>query len=411
MLLNRFEFFVANRYLRAKRKQAAISVITVISIAGVAAGVMALVIALAVTNGFRSSLQDGLLSATSHVSIRERESGPGLRDWQRMVPGLKGLAHVRSADPSLYGPLLLAGPDRSEGAEIKGIDIESSNGLSDSLVKLEQGHLTDLNKGDGRNIILGSKLAQKLGMKVDSVLTVISPQGDVTAFFVHPRDYRFRVVGIFSTGVFELDNNWAYMSLKSAQQVFSLEDVINTIEMKLDDPERAPEVAAEAQKLLPPELMATTWMDDNRQLRNAFKMDRVVAVLTVGLIQLVSGLNIFITLTMMVMEKNRDIAVMMSMGARREQIRNIFLCEGVLIGGLGTIIGLLLGYAVCAIASYFHWPRLDEELYLLSYVRFQPLWSDGLWIAGAALLVSLLATLLPARAATRIAPVEALRYE
>jgi lipoprotein-releasing system permease protein len=411
MLLSRFEFFIANRYLRAKRKQAAISVITVISIAGVAAGVMALVVALAVTNGFRTSLQESLLSATAHINIRERESGPGIRDWQRLIPSLKTINHVRSADPSLYGPLLLAGPGPSMGAEIKGIDLESSGGLSDSIVHLEQGHLADLNSGDGRNILLGTKLAEKLGMKLNDNLTVIVHQGDVTPFGVHPRDYRFRVVGIFATGVFEIDNNWAYLSLKTAQQIFSIDDVINTIEIKLDDPERAAEVASAVQKQLPPELIATTWMDDNRQLRNAFKMDRWVALLTVGLILIVSGLNIFITLTMMVMEKNRDIAVLMSMGARREQIRNIFLFEGLLIGGVGTIIGLIVAYTLCAIASYFHWPRLDEELYLLSYVRFQPLWSDGVRIAAFSLLVSLIATLWPARAATRIAPVEALRYE
>ena len=410
-MLNRFEFFVANRYLRAKRKQAAISVITVISILGVAAGVMALVVALAITNGFRTSLQESLLSATAHVSIRERESGPGIKDWQKLAPALRAIPHVKSADPSLYGPVLLAGPDRNQGTEIKGVVLENSAGLSDSLLHLEQGKFSDLKSGDGRNIILGSKLAQNLGMKLNSTITLISSQGEITPFGVHPRDYHFRVVGIFSTGVFDIDSNWAYMSMKMLQDVLSIEDVINTIEIKLDDPERADEVAAQVQRKLPNELKATTWMEDNHQLRSAFKMDRWVALMTVGLILIVSGLNIFITLTMMVMEKNRDIAVLMSMGARKEQIRNIFLFEGLLIGGVGTAIGLVLAYTICAIASYFHWPRLDEELYLLSYVRFQPLLSDGLWISGFSLLISLIATIWPARSATKIAPVEALRYE
>jgi lipoprotein-releasing system permease protein len=410
MLVNRFEFFVANRYLRAKRKQAAISVITVISILGVASGVMALVVALAITNGFRSALQEGLLNATAHITIREREAGPGIKDWQQILPKLKAIPHVRSAEPSLAAPLYLSG-EHQDVAAIRGIEVDRNGGLSDSLLRLDQGRLSDLNSGDGPNIILGSKLAQKLGMKMNGIVTVISPQGDVTPFFVHPRDYRFRVVGLFTTGVFEIDNSFGYVSLKVAQQVLSLDDVINAVELKLDDPERAPEAAVEVQKILPKELTAATWMEDNRQLRNAFKMDRWVALLTVGLILIVSGLNIFITLTMMVMEKNRDIAVLMSMGARREQIRNIFLVEGLLIGGVGTTFGLILGYSLCAIASYFHWPRLDEELYLLSYVRFLPLWSDGVWIAAFSLLVSLGATLWPARGATQIAPVEALRYE
>ena len=408
----RFEFFVANRYLRAKRKQTEISVITAISILGVAAGVMALVIALAVTNGFRSTLQDSLLSATAHISVRERESGPGIRDWQRLIPMFKALPRVKSADPGLYGPLFLTGPDRSEGAMVKGIDLGSSGGLSDSLVHLKEGRLADLDNAKGYpGIVLGARLAPKIGMKVDSVVTVISPQGDVTALGARPAYYKFRVVGIFESGVYQLDDSWAYMSLKNAQMVFSLEDVINSVDIKLDDPDRAPEVANAVGALLSPELMARTWIEDNKNIHNALQMERIVTVLTIGLIQLVSGLNIFTTLTMMVMEKNRDIAVLLAMGARREQIRNIFLCEGMLIGGVGTIIGLILGYATCAVAGYYQWPRLDEQIYELSYVHFKPIWYDAIWIAAAAMLVALIATLWPARTATRIAPAEALRYE
>ena len=408
----RFEAFVANRYLRAKRKQTEISVITVISILGVAAGVMALIVALAVNNGFRTALQDSLLSATAHVSVRERESGPGIRDWQRLIPAFKALPHVKSADPGLYGPLFLTGPDRSEGAMIKGVDLDTSSGLSESLIHLKAGRLVDLERASGHpGIVLGSRLADKIGMKVDSIVTVISPQGDVTPFGVRPAYYKFRVAGIFEAGVYELDSNWAYMSLKNAQKVFSLEDVINSVDIKLDDPDRAPEVARSAGALLSPELTTSTWIEDNKQIRNALKMERIVMVLTIGLIMLVSGLNIFTTLTMMVMEKNRDIAVLLAMGARREQVRNIFLCEGLLIGGVGTLIGLFLGYVTCAVAGYYHWPRLDEQVYELGYVHFKPLWYDGFGIAAAAVLVALIATVWPARTATRIAPAEALRYE
>jgi lipoprotein-releasing system permease protein len=409
MITRRFEVFIANRYLRAKRKQTEISIITVISILGVAAGVMSLVIALAVNNGFRSALQDSLLSATAHVSIREREAGPGINDWERLLPSLKAIPHVKSADPGLYGPLFLTGPDRSEGAMIKGVDIDTSGGLSDSLLHLKSGKLADL--GSGKSIILGSRLAEKIGMKVGNTVTVISPQGDVTFMGPRPAYYKFQVVGIFEAGVYQLDQGWAYMSLKNAQKVFSLEDVINTIEIKLDDPDRAPEVAAKVGTMLSPQMEATTWIEENKQIRNALRMERIVMVLTIGLIQLVSGLNIFTTLTMMVMEKNRDIAVLLAMGARREQIRNIFLCEGLLIGGVGTVIGLVLGYLSCAIAGYYHWPRLDEQVYELSYVHFKPLWYDGVWISGAAILVALIATIWPARTATRVAPAEALRYE
>ena len=410
----RFEAFIANRYLRAKRKQTEISIITVISVLGVAAGVMALVIALAVTNGFRSTLQNNLLSATAHISVREKETGPrlGIRDWERLIPSLKALPHVNSADPGLYGPLFLAGDDRSVGVMVKGIDLDTSTGLSSAIVHLKEGKLGDLDNAKGYpGIVLGTRLAQQIGMKVDGVVSVISPQGDVTPLGARPAYYKFRVVGIFETGVYMLDDNWAYVSLKNAQRVFSLEDVINSIDVKLDDPDRAPEVAKAVTALLANDLEPKTWIEDNRNIYSALKMERIVSLLTVGLILLVSGLNIFTTLTMMVMEKNRDIAVLLAMGARREQIRNIFLCEGVLIGGVGTLIGLVLGYATCKIASYYHWPRLDEQIYELSYVHFDPIWYDGIWIAAAALLVALIATLWPARTATRIAPAEALRYE
>ena len=410
----RFEAFIANRYLRAKRKQTEISIITVISVLGVAAGVMALVIALAVTNGFRSTLQNNLLSATAHISVREKETGPrlGIRDWERLIPSLKALPHVNSADPGLYGPLFLAGDDRSVGVMVKGIDLDTSTGLSSAIVHLKEGKLADLDNAKGYpGIVLGTRLAQQIGMKVDGVVSVISPQGDVTPLGARPAYYKFRVVGIFETGVYMLDDNWAYVSLKNAQRVFSLEDVINSIDVKLDDPDRAPEVAKAVTALLANDLEPKTWIEDNRNIYSALKMERIVSLLTVGLILLVSGLNIFTTLTMMVMEKNRDIAVLLAMGARREQIRNIFLCEGVLIGGVGTAFGLVLGYATCAIASYYHWPRLDEQIYELSYVHFDPIWYDGIWIAAAALLVALIATLWPARTATRIAPAEALRYE
>ena len=410
----RFEVFVANRYLRAKRKQTEISVITVISVLGVAAGVMALVIALAVTNGFRSTLQNNLLSATAHISVREKETGPhlGIRDWEHLIPSFKALAHVKSADPGLYGPLLLSGDQRSPGVMVKGIDVDTSTGLSDSIVHLKEGRLADLdNAKPYPGIVLGTRLAQQIAMKVGDVVSVISPQGDVTFLGPRPAYYKFRVVGIFETGVYMLDDNWAYVSLKNAQKVFSLEDVINSVDIKLDDPERAPEVAKAVTALIAPDLEAKTWIEDNRNIYSALKMERIVSLLTVGLILLVSGLNIFTTLTMMVMEKNRDIAVLLAMGARREQIRNIFLCEGLLIGGVGTAIGLVLGYATCAIASYYRWPRLDEQIYELSYVHFDPIWYDGIWIAAAALVVALIATLWPARTATRIAPAEALRYE
>lgn len=408
----RFELFVAIRYLRAKRKQAVISVITAISILGVAAGVMALIIALAVNNGFRDTLQRDLLGATAHVSILEKEPSYGITDWRKLVGKLEKLPHVTSVEPTLYAPVFLSGPLQSQGAIIKGIRPEVGRQPIAVLNHLKEGSLKGLrNTGGLPGIILGCHLAQQTGMMMNSVVTVISPQGELTPFGPRPSYFRFRVVGIFESGFYELDAQWAFASLKSTQRVLAVHDVVNSIELRLDNINLAPEVAAAAEKIIGPKLAATTWMEQNHQLLSALKMERVVTVITIGLIELVAALNILITLIMMVMEKHRDIAILGSMGARREQIRNIFMLQGVIIGVIGSVIGLVAGYGFSFLANYYHWIPLAEDVYSLSFVPFEPRWIDALWVPAAAILVSFLATLYPARSATRITPAEALRYE
>jgi len=219
------------------------------------------------------------------------------------------------------------------------------------------------------------------------------------------------VVGIFESGFYDVDSYWAFTSVSSAQQIFNTGDVVNSIELQLDDIYQAPEVAKMAEKIAGPKLAANTWMEQYHQILNALSTERIVTIVTIGLIGLVAALNILITLVMMVMEKNRDIAVLMSMGAKHQQIRRIFMLQGVLIGVVGTAIGLTLGYSLSILADHYRWLRLNEDVYSLSYVPFNPRWEDGIWIAAAAIFVSLIATLYPAKAATSIAPVEALRYE
>jgi len=319
---------------------------------------------------------------------------------------------VVSANPSLYAPVFLSGPMRSEGAILKGIVAEAGLQPIEALNRLKEGSLEGLREeGEPPGIILGSRLAQSTGMLYGARITVISPQGELTPFGPRPSYHRFRVVGIFESGFYELDAHWAFTSLASAQRVLAVQDVVNAIELRLDDIHAASEVAAQAEQILGKELAATTWMEQNRQILNALRMERVVTVITIGLIQLVAALNILITLVMMVMEKQRDIAVLMSMGARREQIRNIFMLQGVTIGVIGSVLGLVAGYVLSHLADKHRWIRLDEEVYSMSYVPFDPRWIDAAWVPAAAVLVSFLATLYPSRAAARIAPAEALRYE
>jgi lipoprotein-releasing system permease protein len=408
-----FEFFIARRYLRAKRKQVVISVITVISVIGVAAGVMALVIGVAITNGFSSSLQRNLLRATAAVSIQEKEPGEGIEGWEQIAARLAKLPHVTSATPGLYDPAYISGPVRSTGAIIKGVSVNPGVRLPDALVlNLKAGSVDGLRDTTGLpGIILGARLADLTGAVVNKPLELMIPNGELTPFGPRPSHRRFLVVGIFETGFFDVDNSWAFTSLATAQKEFGLADVVNSIELTLDDVYKSSEVEREAEKVIGPKLAAITWQEQNRQIFNALKMERIVTVITIGLIQIVAALNILITLVMMVMEKHRDIAILMSMGARAKQVRNIFVFEGALIGAVGTTIGLVVGYTLCYLADRFRWLPLDEQVYSLAYVPFDARWIDGLWIAAAALAVSLIATIYPALSATRIAPVEALRYE
>ena len=395
-----FELFIARRYLKARRKEAVISVITLISILGVAAGVMALVVALAINNGFRDTLQRNLLGAMAHINVQEKEPRNGIENWEALAAMIRQVPHVTAAGPALYTPIFFSGPMLQKGGILKGVDIGAEMQISDTLRHLRAGSVDRLRAapdGGKPGIILGARLAEDIGMLQNSIVTVISPQGELTPFGPRPSIRSFRVVGIFESGFYDIDDQWAYTSLAAAQQALSLQDVVNQIEVKLDDLNRAPEVARTIEKIAGPKYATLTWMERNRQLLNALKMEKAVTVVTIGLIELVAAMNILITLVMMVMEKYRDIAVLMSMGARRAQIRGIFMLQGVLIGVVGTAIGLTLGYALCYFADRYRWIRLDEQVYALSFVPFEPRWVDGVWVAAAAILVSFLATIYPAR--------------
>jgi lipoprotein-releasing system permease protein len=411
-----FELFIAGRYLRAHRKERVISVITAISIAGVAVGVMALIIALAINNGFRNTLQRNLLGAMADVTVLPKDPTYGIEHWEDLAARLRKLPHVRAASPALYSGVYLTGGPQSHFAYLKGIDVEAELTISDALRHLKAGSLDRLRDPNAAppGLLLGSRMVEDTGMIVGSRISLVSPQGDLSFMLTvgpRPAIRPFRVAGVFETGFYDIDDTWAYTSLSAAQKALSLEDVVNQIELKLDDNNRAGEIAKEIEEAAGPKYTTTTWMERNRQLLGALNMERRVTVITIGLIELVAALNIFISLVMMVMEKYRDIGVLMSMGARRTQIRWIFMLQGVLIGVVGSAIGVVAGYAICYFANQYRWVRLDETVYSLSFVPFEPRWIDGLWVPGAAILVSFLATIYPARNATRISPAEVVRYE
>ena len=407
-----FEFFVAGRYLRARRKEKVVSIITVISVAGVAGGVMALVISLAVNNGFRNTLQKNLLAATAAVDVVEKENREGIANYTELMRRFQTIPHVTAAAPVLYDEVLIGGPKRQKFATIKGIEIRSELNTSATLRHLKAGSLANFSDDDQGlpALIVGSKLAQDTGMLLNSVVTATT-LSEVTPFEIRPRTKRFRVSGIFETDFYEIDDAWAYVPAASMRELLDLGDVVNQIELSVDDLDLAPDVAKQAAHLAGPRYAAIPWQEQNHDVLHALELERKVTAVTIGTIELVGALNIFITLTMIVMAKYKDIAVLMSMGARRAQIRTIFVLQGAMIGLVGTAIGLTAGYTLCYFADKYHWVPLNETVYALSFVPFDPRPRDGVWIAAAAMTVSLLATLYPARNATSITPVEVLRYE
>ncbi|HLK70058.1 MAG TPA: ABC transporter permease [Bryobacteraceae bacterium] len=411
---SRFELFIASRYLRARRKEAVISVITLISILGVAAGVMALVIALGVNNGFRSTLQRNLLGAMAHIGVQPRQPGDGIDNWRELSEQIRKLPHVKAVSPALYNTFYVTGPLQSTGALLKGIEVDRELSISDALRNLVAGSLDRLRDADADppGIVLGANLVDDTGIKLNQIIRVVSPQGGTLIFSGPlPSVQKFKVVGIFKSGFYEVDDKWAFTSIKAAQKMAGSPDQINRIEVDVDDLNRAPQFAKEIEGVAGPKYTTTTWQEQNQQLIGALNMERIVTFITIGLIEIVAALNIFITLVMMVMEKYRDIAVLMSMGARHAQIRRIFMLQGVLIGIVGSVIGLIVGYTLCYYANRYQWIKLPESVYALPFVPFEPRALDGIWIAALAIVVSFLATIYPARNATRILPAEVLRYE
>jgi lipoprotein-releasing system permease protein len=408
----RFELFIAARYLRAKRRQAVIGVITAISVIGVAAGVASLIVALAITNGMRRDLQDRLLGSTAHVELM-RVTGDGIRDWQPLLARLSALPHVTAAAPGLYGQVLISRGARSGGALIKGIVPAEERRVSDLLQAVKTGSATELESTASAPIppiVIGKDLAESIGAGVGDTVLVTSPQGELTPLGLVPRYQRFTVVGIFASGFFQYDSSYAFTRLVDAQRLFSEPDLISVISFKVDDLYRADRIGREIEQAAGPGFQATNWMEQNRELFRALKLEQVVTFIVLALIVCVAALNILIALTMMVMEKTRDIAVMMSFGVRADQIRRIFLLQGLLISVIGTALGLIVGFGASWAGGHYRFP-LDAAVYSIDYLPFAPKLTDALIVAGVSLGVSLLATLYPSGSAAKVLPAEALRYE
>jgi lipoprotein-releasing system permease protein len=420
----RFELFLAARYLKAKRRQAVVGVVTAISIAGVAAGVAALVIALAITNGMRRDLQERLLGNSAHVDLMRIEAD-GIRDWRPLVDKLRGVPHVVAAAPGIYGQVLVSRGPRASFALIKGVIPSEERTVSGLLDTITAGSAKDLDPapaGDDADkskintpypaLVLGGDIAETIGVQVGDTVLVTSPQGELTPLGgLMPKYQRFRVAGIFHSGFYQYDSAMAFMRLADAQALFSEPDVLSVISFKVDDLDRAPEIGRAIEQAAGKGFMTTNWTETDRELFRALKEEQIVTFIVIALIVMVAALNILIALTMMVMEKTRDIAVMMSFGVEPAQVRRIFLLQGFLISVIGTAVGLALGYLASWAGGHYHFIHLSAEVYSIDTLPFAPRPMDGVIVAAVSIGISLLATLYPSSSAARVRPAEALRYE
>ena len=407
----KLEWMVAQRYLRSPHKPAVLRLVTLLSVVGVVAGVSTLVVALAMNAGFQETLQERLVGVTAHVSL-ERPGSEGIRDATELARRLAGTPGVRAASPAIYQTVLLSARGRAQGLLVKGVEPELERASNAALRTVIAGAADFASDADGiEGLFIGRILAKEMKIQAGDYVTLTSPRGRMTPFGMMPRSRRYRVTGIFDSGFYDYDANWGFVTLGAAQGLAGVGDVVNLIEFRIERLEQATEVARRIEQAAGPGYHTKTWMEENRALFRALRLEKLVTAIFIGLITFVAGLNILVALAMTVTDRARDIAVLMALGARREQVRTIFMLQGVTVGAVGTATGLAIGYALAWGANTYRWIPLDPQVYALPYVPFHANASDGFWIAAATLAISLVATLVPARGASRIFPVKILRYE
>jgi lipoprotein-releasing system permease protein len=414
----KYEYFIGLRYLKARRQETFISLITVISILGVMIGVMTLNVVMAVMSGFEETLRDRLLGINAHISVVK--SGDPMHDYERLAGQLREQPDVKGVSPTIYGQVMLTAGSRVQGVVVRGVDPDRVNEVIDLQKFLVRGALASLKeqhpiKVDERTvmlpgIVLGERLASQLGVFEQNPVQLVSPLGSPTAIGVIPRVRRFVVSGIMKTGMSEIDSAVVFMGLAEAQKFFDLEGAVTNIELRVDDVNDARTVAERIQAQLGFPYFAEDWTRLWPNLFSALQLEKTVYFLVLLLMILVGAFNIVSTLVMVVMEKRKDIAILRSMGATQQSIRNIFLLKGCLIGVVGTTLGVISGLLVCALIARYEF-ALPDGMFLIATVPVRVYWSNFILVAVASFLVCLFASIYPSRQAARLDPVEIIRYE
>ncbi len=405
-----FEWFVSLRYLKAKRRQGFISLITIISIGGVMVGVMALIIVLAVMTGFSHSLRDKILGINSHIVIQKLDAD--FSDYAVVTEKLAGMDHVTGVTPYVYAQTMITAGDGGTGAVLRGIDPGTVGRVLKLRKYLVAGDIDALASGDQRTppIILGRDLALQLGVGLGDAVRLILADGPLTPIGIIPRIQTCRVAGIFESGMYEYDSVFAFVSLRTAQRFLDLGESVHGLELAVDDIYQAGAIARRIVGQLGLQYMARDWIRSNKNLFSALKLEKTALSIIVALIVIVAAFNIISTLIMMVMEKNRDIAILKSMGASSSAIMRIFMLEGLIIGVTGTVLGVAGGLFTCDLLKKYDFIKLPD-VYPMSTLPVQVVPADVVLIAAAAVIITLLATVYPSWQAARIAPARTLRYE
>ena len=417
----KYEWFIGLRYLKAKRKQTFISIITVISIAGVMVGVMALIIVLSVMSGFEKTLKEKILGTQAHLVVM-KTGQEGMDHYDEVIQKTGEVKGVLAAAPFIFSQVMLSSGSSVSGVVLKGIDPDREGKVTELANNLKAGRLQDLKEaqaGDAPPIILGVELAKHLSVSPGDRIQVISPLGTMTPMGMMPKMKRHKVVGVFHSGMYEYDNSMAYISIESAQKFFGMESQVTGIQVKTDDLYRVKEIGRELRKKLGFPYWTKDWMEMNRNLFSALRLEKIAMFIILVLIVLVAAFNIISTLIMVVMEKHKDIAILKSMGASSKGILRIFMIEGLVIGVVGTTLGTLLGLLAAFnlekitgfVENLFGFKILASDVYYIDKLPSQVNGPDVVIITATAILISLLATLYPSWRASRLDPAEALRYE
>ncbi len=405
-----FELFIALRYLRAKRKNVVISFISFLSILGVIVGVSSLVIVISMYGGLISQLREKIAGATAHITVIPVGSNY-IKNPDLLINKLGKVRDVLGGTPVTYLKGLIVGNVSSEGCVVKGVDFSHPEAIDRTIFKLKRGNVEGIEKGR-KEIVIGYELAKRIGVKVGDRVKVIFPQGRLTPFGFSPSIKKFKVAGIFSSGLYEYDSMWGYVNIKIANRVLNIpEKGSQFIDFKVVNVDRVKKIEKKMRIVLGANFSFSDWIDRNKPLFSALKLEELGLFLAISLIVLVAALNIVTTLTMMVMEKQRDIGILLSMGALPNSISKIFIYQGLIIGVLGGILGGILGVLISSFCNKYHWIKVDKTVYSLSYLPFKVDWLSVLIIFFGGVLLTLLATIYPAKKGSGVNPIEALRNE